>query len=146
MSNCGKSYIGQTGRPVATRVAEHIRATKNNDTRSAIDEHSNTTGHLVKFEEDKVLAPVQGYHQRIVREAIEREKNPSNINREDGFKLSKSWKPLISRLSTKKNSGVNQTTSGQVERDWEPVDSPTTVGPSTPIGHRRYNLRPRTGI
>jgi hypothetical protein len=35
---------------------------------------------------------------RIVREATEIELHPYNINREGGFCLSKSWKPLIGSL------------------------------------------------
>jgi hypothetical protein len=35
---------------------------------------------------------------RIVREAIENELHVYNINREGGFCLSKSWKPLIGSL------------------------------------------------
>jgi hypothetical protein len=31
----------------------------------------------------------------IMREVIEIELQPNNIKREDGFSLSKSWKPLI---------------------------------------------------
>jgi hypothetical protein len=37
---------------------------------------------------------------RIVREAIETELHPYNINREGGFCLSKSWKSLIAFLKT----------------------------------------------
>jgi hypothetical protein len=36
---------------------------------------------------------------RIVMEAIEIERHPYNINREGGFCLSKSWKPLIGSLN-----------------------------------------------
>jgi hypothetical protein len=32
---------------------------------------------------------------KIFREVLEIESHPNNMNREDGFSLSKSWKPLI---------------------------------------------------
>ena len=43
---CGKIYrpIGQTGRPISSRVQEHVRHTKNLATqKSAVPEHSVTT-------------------------------------------------------------------------------------------------------
>jgi hypothetical protein len=40
---------------------------------------------------------------RIVREAIEIEFHPYNINREGGFCLSKSWKPFIGYLKLSGN-------------------------------------------
>jgi hypothetical protein len=46
---------------------------------------------------------------RIVREAIEIELHPYNINRESDFCLSKSWKPLIGSL---KLSGLDPWTLG----------------------------------
>ena len=40
---------------------------------------------------------------RRIREAIEIEKHPNNLNRDDGWKLSKSWAPIINRIKDAKN-------------------------------------------
>jgi hypothetical protein len=39
-----------------------------------------------------------GYMDRIIRETIETELHPNNMNTEVGFRLSKIWKPLICSL------------------------------------------------
>ncbi|KAL1114834.1 hypothetical protein AAG570_007658 [Ranatra chinensis] len=64
---CGEKYIGQTGRLVLTRIQEHIRATKNNDMKLAVAEHSMETGNLMDFEKTRILASVPGYKNRIVK-------------------------------------------------------------------------------
>jgi hypothetical protein len=67
--------------------------------RSAVAEHSVDDGHRIHFHSSSILATKTRYVDRMVREeAIEIEFHPYSVNREGGFCLSKSWKPLIGSL------------------------------------------------
>jgi hypothetical protein len=92
-------YIRQTGRSAVIRLKErqqHIRL--EHPDKSAIAEHSIDQGHCIQFHSSSILTTKTRCMDRVVREAIEIEFHPYNINREGGFCLSKSWKPLIGSL------------------------------------------------
>lgn len=102
--SCGSNYIGQTGRSIELRLREHKGDCKHKRiTKSAVAEHTGLTGHKMDFDNARVLARVPHYFPRIIREAIEIEKQPNNINREDGFRLSKAWTPVVYPLRTRKH-------------------------------------------
>jgi hypothetical protein len=81
------------------RLKEHQRHIRlEHLDKSAIAEHSIDKRHCIQFNNSSILATKTRYMDRIVREAIEIELHPYNINRLGGYCLSKSWKPLIGSL------------------------------------------------
>jgi hypothetical protein len=73
------------------------------------EKHSTNLGHHIHLHNTSILAKKSRYMDHIIREAIKTELHPNNINREYGFSLSKSWKPLIHDLR-EQNPALNKNT------------------------------------
>jgi hypothetical protein len=84
-------YIGQTGTSTDIMLKEH-------PDKSVVAEPSINHRHAFNSHNFSILAMKTRHMDRTVREAIETELHPYNINREGGFCLSKSWNPLIGSL------------------------------------------------
>jgi hypothetical protein len=100
---CGKVYVGQTGRSIEAKCKEHMRHVhlKQHD-KPVVAKHNFNTGHCIDFSSTSVLDKTTGYMERIVKEATEIRLNTRNFNRDGGFILSRAWYPVINMLSNQK--------------------------------------------
>lgn len=80
--SCGTPYIGEIGCSINQRIHEH--AYKHGRTRSSpLAEHAGKTKHRICIEEAQAIAKINHFHRRKFREAIEIERRPGNLNRDD---------------------------------------------------------------
>ncbi|XP_055858997.1 uncharacterized protein LOC129921274 [Episyrphus balteatus] len=148
--SCGSCYVGQTQRNIATRLKEHISAvSKSQREKSAICEHlldNPDEHHWIHFDQAKVLAQESHYIPRLVCEAIEIKRH-KNFNRDDSFKLSRSWDTVI---NTSRSSQVEVITprdvvsivcSQQIQTQEEPQQQQQQ--PELERLTHKYNLRSR---
>jgi len=95
--SCGTPYIGETGQSINQRIHEHVADIKHGRTcSSALAEHADKSRHHIYIEEAQVVAKVSHFHHRKLREALEIEKRPNNLNRDDDWNISRSWVPVLS--------------------------------------------------
>ena len=93
----GTPYIGETHCSINQRIHEHGTDIKHGRTRSfALAKHADKSKHHICIQEAQVVARVSHFHHRKLREALEIEKRHNNLNRDDGWNISRSWVPVLS--------------------------------------------------
>jgi len=82
---------------VNIRIKEHQRDVRlKHTTQSVLSEHNVETGHQILFDKTTTIATTTAYFPRKYREAIEIQKHFDNLNRDNGYNISKIWKPILS--------------------------------------------------
>ena len=105
---CGKVYIGETGRAMQDRIKEHDRDIRLARTQtSAVSEHANETGHLPIWKEVKFIDRDPHWYTRRVKEAIHIRLHPNNINRDSGIEIPEAWIPTTQAHDQKAQQPIN---------------------------------------
>lgn len=92
--DCDWTYVGETGRTLAERLAEHKRSVKNcNVSASEIAAHVWETGHSIDWDKAGILASEKSYHKRVFKEAWYTRKHKAG-NRVF-HNLDRAWDPLF---------------------------------------------------
>ncbi|KAJ4427829.1 hypothetical protein ANN_25608 [Periplaneta americana] len=80
---CGKCYIGQTGRTIMERCKKHQSCMRlYYPDKSAVAQHSLETGHKIDFSATSILDKTSGYWDLVIKEAIEIQLDGNNFNRD----------------------------------------------------------------
>jgi len=93
---CGRVYIRQTGRSIETRIqGHHWHVWLGYPDTSALAELGFSHNHVIKFQDTQIFTNVPICMEQLIREAVELELNPNDMNRDDGLTFSRSWKLLL---------------------------------------------------
>ena len=90
-------YIGETGRTINQRKAEHRRAVMKADPSNAVALHTASTLHDIKWEESIVIDQESNWGRRRIKEAIYIKETPNTLKTDPGLLLNPTWNTLLQR-------------------------------------------------
>ena len=91
--DCNASYIGETGRQVEDRMAEHRRDIVTRKRTSKVFEHANETGHNFDFDNVRILDNCNHKKVRLHLESVHTYMEPNSINR--SLIMDTAYRPLF---------------------------------------------------
>ena len=92
-------YIGETGRPLKMRIAEHVRAVTNGDVQNANTVQEDVMNHKINWRGAEVIDREMAVKERRIKESIHIYiRRNRTYNLDSGYPLSPVWDSLIGHL------------------------------------------------
>ncbi|XP_072022307.1 uncharacterized protein [Amphiura filiformis] len=108
-NDCDSAYVGESARPLNTRIAEHRRPST---TTSPVGDHQKA-GHSIEWKDVKILDRETDWFRRGVKESIHIRTSKSDLNKDQGrHRLSGAYNSLL-RQSMSRDSRHGSTVSDQ---------------------------------
>ncbi|KAG8231297.1 hypothetical protein J437_LFUL006953 [Ladona fulva] len=110
----------KTNRTIEARINEHKRCLRlNHPEKSAVAEHSLSHDHTILFKETKKSCHSNSFWDKLTNEAIKIELEKNNFNRDVGYIISQSWKPVFQLMENKRtrSESTNHKTAHQDSTD-----------------------------
>ena len=86
--NCGRVYIGETGRSLSVRISEHRRAVQQLDTKNAIAVHmAEHMDHQILWQDSTIKEYEPNWYRRRIKEAIWIKQTANALNTDSGLSL-----------------------------------------------------------
>ena len=125
---CGKVYIGETGRSMHERIKEHdrdIRLARSQT--SAVSEQAHKTCHYPLWNEVKFIDRDSHWYTRRVKEAMHIRLHPNNINRDSGIEILEAWiltikthkRRMVQRRGTRRICSLKYLFLGRILAGWQ---------------------------
>ena len=100
--NCGRTYIGETGRCLSVRISEHKRAVQQLDRRNALAVHmADHMDHQILWEESTIKT---NWYRRKIKEAIWIRQTANALNTDSGLSLNVTWNTMLSKPTSKEET------------------------------------------
>ena len=88
---CGRVYVGETGRTLKQRITEHKRAVKNVDSNNGMAVHVAKTKHQIRWDEAEVICREEQWTKRKVKEGLAIRRHDDNLNLDTGTSIDTNW-------------------------------------------------------
>jgi len=129
---CGKVYIGETGRAMKDKIKEHHLDTRLTRTQtSGISEHAHNTGHYPLWYEVKLIDRDLHWYTCRIKEVFHIRLHPNNIHRDSGIEIPEAWMPMIkkhnNRTAAKKRTTERTTHWNSEDCVKESMDEPLKI-------------------
>ena len=95
--DCDYDYVGETGRTLKKRLAEHKQAVRRFDENNGIAVHVHQHDHHIGWESARVVENETLYWRRRVMEAIRINSHPNTMNLDSSLNLSNLWRPFLAK-------------------------------------------------